>query len=155
MARRPVSPNTKAVQGPGSIPVAAPPEEPSEGPVTPVAAPEAVADPEPPAQPETAPEAVVAPPADVVDPAPLLVETKIQPHPQMRSQDVREGVPNGLILGPDDPIRLEGEDTGTEVIVSRDVYRKVYPRNTKRPTYILLYPRGTRVVKSTLVRASI
>jgi hypothetical protein len=86
----------------------------------------------------------------------VVVETKIQPHTEVREQYVqREGEPNGLILGPDDPVILEGEDTGTEVVISRDIFRRVYPRNTRRPTYILLYPKGARIAKSTLQRVNI
>lgn len=75
------------------------------------------------------------------------VTTKEQPQPTMPL----EGVPDGIILGPDDPLRIEAEDHGIIVIVKRDVYRMTYPRRSKRPSYILLYPRGSQVLKSTLV----
>jgi hypothetical protein len=90
-------------------------------------------------------------------PAPEIpvVETKVQPHDETPAYRVREGEPKGLILGPDDPVRLTGKDTGTEVIVDQDIFRRVYPRNTKRPTYILLYPKGMKVAKSTLTRVNI
>jgi hypothetical protein len=90
----------------------------------------------------------------VPEPEPLVVETKVQPHDDPPQYRVKEGEPNGLILGPNDPIVLEGEDTGSEVIIKRDVFRKVYPRGTKRPSYILLYPAGMRVAKSTLQRVN-
>ena len=76
------------------------------------------------------------------------VETKEQPRPVIRD----EGAPSGMILEPDEPIRLEGDDAGIAVIVRRDVYRKYYPRGTKRPSYMLLYKSGARVLKSTLMQ---
>lgn len=76
------------------------------------------------------------------------VETKEAPQPSYRP----EGAPNGLILKQGDPVRLEGEDAGIAVIVKRDVYREVYPSNSRRPSYVLVYPRGARVLKSTLQR---
>jgi hypothetical protein len=90
-------------------------------------------------------------------PAPEIpvVETKVQPHDERPAYRVREGEPKGLILGPDDPIRLTGKDTGTEVIVDQDIFRRVHPRNTKRPTYVLLYPKGMKVAKSTLTRVNV
>ena len=90
-------------------------------------------------------------------PAPEIpvVETKVQPHDERPAYDVREGEPKGLILGPNDPIRLTGKDTGVEVIIDQDIFRRVYPRNTKRPTYILLYPKGMKVAKTTLQRVNI
>ena len=84
-----------------------------------------------------------------------VIWTKIQPHPDAGDYRVREGEPKGLILGPNDPVRLTGKDTGTEVIVDQDIYRRVHPRNTKRPTYVLLYPKGMKVAKSTLTRVNI
>lgn len=75
------------------------------------------------------------------------VATKEEPQPEMP----REGVPDGIILGPNDPLKIEAEDHGNVVIVKRDVYRETYPRRATRPSYILLYPRGSQVLKSTLV----
>jgi hypothetical protein len=77
-----------------------------------------------------------------------VVETKEAPRPAYRD----EGAPSGMILEPNEPIRLEGEDAGIAVIVKRDVYRKFYPRGTKRPSYMLLYKSGSRVLKSTLMQ---
>ena len=80
-----------------------------------------------------------------------VVETKELPQPVMYEQR-REGEPNGLILRGDEPIRIEGKDDGVEIIVKRDVFREVYPSGTRRPTYILLYAKGTRVLKSVLTK---
>ena len=41
---------------------------------------------------------------------------------------------------------------GQEVLVTQDVYRITWPVGTKRPSYILLYSRGTKVLKSTLAK---
>lgn len=64
----------------------------------------------------------------------------------------RESIPSGLILGPKEPLRIEGESDGLDVIVSRDIYRVVYPGGSKRPSFVLLHPRGARILKSTLQR---
>jgi hypothetical protein len=75
------------------------------------------------------------------------VTTKEQPKPESPAV----GVPDGLILGPNEPLRIEGEDMGNVVIVKRDIYRQVFPRRSTRPSYVLVYPRGAQVLKSTLV----
>lgn len=80
------------------------------------------------------------------------VETKEQPQPERPTPPATypEGVPDGIILEPGAPVVIEGEDDGAAIIVSRNVYRKIIPFNAKRPTYILLYARGTQVLKSRL-----
>lgn len=85
-----------------------------------------------------------------------VVETKEEPqpaHPLPQTSVHREGVPNGIILKAGDPVVLEGDDDGITVTVTRDVYRAIYPYGARRPTYILLYPRGAKVVKSLLQSA--
>ena len=80
-----------------------------------------------------------------------VVETKEQPKPVVQEDYLsREPAPKGVILGPNDPVKIEGDDLGQEVLVTQDVYRMVFPGSSKRPSYILLYPRGARVLKSTL-----
>ncbi len=82
-----------------------------------------------------------------------VIETKEEPQPApVFRTDHREGVPNGLIIGQHDPLMLEGDDDGISITVTRDVYRKVYPYGSRRPSYILLYPRGAKVAKSLLQR---
>ena len=73
------------------------------------------------------------------------VETKEEPQP------LREGVPDGLILGPNEPLRVEGDDNGVSIVVRRDIYREVYPLRAKRPSYVLMYAKGTEILKSRLV----
>jgi hypothetical protein len=75
------------------------------------------------------------------------VTTKEAPRPE----NPLDGVPDGLILEPNEPLRIEGDDMGNIVIVKRDIYRKTFPRRASRPSYVLVYPRGARVLKSTLV----
>lgn len=75
-----------------------------------------------------------------------VVETKEAPRPVYRD----ENAPNGMIIEEGEPIRLEGEDDGVAIIVKRDVYRRYYPRGTTRPSYMLLYKSGSRILKSTL-----
>lgn len=117
-------------QAPNSIPVAAPPDD------------------------ELLPE-----PVDVVVEAPEpssaaiptdvgIVETKEQPQPERRLV----AVPDGIILRDGEPVTIDGMDMGQFIVVKRDVYREVYPRGTRRPSYYLLYHRGQQVLKSTLVR---
>ena len=74
------------------------------------------------------------------------VETKEEPQPFTPHWTA----PDGLILREGEDIRLEADDYGTYVIVKRDVYREVYPRGAKRPSYFLLYAKGSQVLKSTL-----
>ena len=81
-----------------------------------------------------------------------IVETKEAPQPANPVYESREPAPKGIILGPDDPVKIEGDDLGQEVLVTQDVYRITWPGGTKRPSYILLYPRGTKVLKSTLAK---
>jgi hypothetical protein len=84
-----------------------------------------------------------------VIPTPVgIVETKEQPQPQRPA----ENAPPGLILRNGEDVTIDGMDMGQFVIVKQDVYREVYPRGTRRPSYFLLYHRGQRVLKSTLVR---
>lgn len=78
------------------------------------------------------------------------ITTKEAPRPE----NPLDGVPDGLILEPNDPLRIEGDDMGNVVIVKRDIYRKVFPRRSTRPSYVLVYPRGAQVLKSTLVPIS-
>ena len=74
------------------------------------------------------------------------VETKEEPKPFVPHWTA----PNGLILQADEPVRIEADDHGNYVVVKRDVYREVYPVNSKRPSYFLLYSKGSQVLKSTL-----
>lgn len=83
------------------------------------------------------------------------VETKEEPRPAPKPvlatpPAAVEGVPNGIILEPNEDVYLEGDDDGIAVVVSRDVYRKTYPYGSRRPSYLLLYPRGARVAKTAL-----
>lgn len=75
-----------------------------------------------------------------------VMDTKEEP----RSSTPDTGAPNGLILSATEPVRIEADDYGNYVVVKRDVYRKVYPLNSKRPSYYLIYTKGSRVLKSTL-----
>lgn len=84
-----------------------------------------------------------------------VVETKEAPQPVIPAAYAsREPAPKGIILGPDDPVRIEGDDLGQEVLITQDVYRMVFPGSSKRPSYVLLYPRGAKVLKSTLAPLS-
>lgn len=106
-------------------------------------------------EPEPAPEPVAAKATTsrkVETPDTGVVETKEQPQPArpIPPSSLREGVPDGIILEQGQPVMIEGDDDGVAIIVSRDVYRKIIPFNANRPTYILLYARGTKVLKSRL-----
>lgn len=56
-----------------------------------------------------------------------------------------EGAPQGKILGPDDDVSFDGEQVGNMVLVKENVYRKVTPLGSNRPSYVLLYRKGTQV----------
>lgn len=78
-----------------------------------------------------------------------VVDTKEAPRPQI----YQEGAPEGLILEPNDPVLIEGDDFGHFIVVKQDVYRKTFPNNARRPSYVLLYARGTQILKSQLAPA--
>ena len=75
------------------------------------------------------------------------VETKEAPQPF-----IHEVAPKGLILEANEPLRIEGDVDGNDIVVAQDVYRRVYPASARRPSYLLVYPRGARVPKSILQR---
>ena len=129
-----------AAKRPRATKAAAKPVEPVE-----IPAPEPEPVPEPVAAKDTTSRKVETPDTGVV-------ETKEQPQPArpVPPSSLREGVPDGIILNQNDPVVIEGDDDGVSIIVSRDVYRKIIPFNANRPTYILLYARGTKVLKSRL-----
>jgi hypothetical protein len=66
----------------------------------------------------------------------------------VKSEGKPEGVPEGRILEEGEAFEFEGEEVGNMVVVKEDVYRKVYPRGTKRPSYILLARKGSVQPKS-------
>lgn len=78
-----------------------------------------------------------------------VVDTKEAPRPQIR----QEGAPDGLILEPGEPVIIEGDDFGHFIVVKQDVYRKAFPNNARRPSYIMLYARGSQILKSQLAPA--
>jgi len=51
--------------------------------------------------------------------------------------------PEGRILEVGDPLEFEGEKVGRSIVVKEDVYRRYIPRGAKRPSYDLLYRKGT------------
>lgn len=124
------------------------PDEPVvEAEVSPVVEPEPTPDPAPKAAPKPRAKTEQAPAPDNRYPDGASDEVK-------QAIDIaiscREAIPNGLILGPDEPLRIEGSADNLEVVVSRDVYRIAYPGGSRRPSFMLLYPRGARILKSTL-----
>ena len=68
----------------------------------------------------------------------------------------REAAPAGLILGPDEPVRITGDvtDDGVFVIVDQDIFRETYPIGSARPSYIQVYAKGSRVPVSKLTSLS-
>jgi hypothetical protein len=62
---------------------------------------------------------------------------------KVKSEGKPEGVPEGRIIAEGEDFTFEGERIGNMVVVKEDVYRKVYPRGTKRPSYILLARAGS------------
>ena len=89
----------------------------------------------------------------VADPEVGTVQTKELPHPApvVRAE---EPAPEGIVLEVGEPIRIEGDESDTDVLVTKDVYRRVVPPNARRPSFVLLYAKGTRVAKTTLQHLS-
>lgn len=57
-----------------------------------------------------------------------------------------QGAPkNGIVLGPNDPIRVRGVRVGNEVVLTVPVYRAVKPANTSRWSFVVVYHVGSRV----------
>lgn len=55
---------------------------------------------------------------------------------------------DGIVLGPDDPLRVEGKVIGNEVHLTKPVYRANQPSNSHRWMFYQLYGRGAVVPKS-------
>ena len=53
--------------------------------------------------------------------------------------------PEGRILEEGDEITIQGRVENNLVHIEEDVFRKVYPYRSKRPTFVLLYAKGTSV----------
>ena len=60
------------------------------------------------------------------------------------------GQPKGLILDADEEFRFNGTKVGNMIVATEDVYRKVIPFRSKRPTYVLLVKAGTQYGESTV-----
>ena len=60
--------------------------------------------------------------------------------------------PNGHVIHIGEEITVPGDDLGNSIVVAEDVYREVIPRNSVRPSYILLYTKGTVVPKHILTK---
>ena len=60
--------------------------------------------------------------------------------------------PNGHVIHIGEEITVPGDDLGNSIMVTEDVYREVIPRNSVRPSYILLYTKGTVVPKHILTK---
>ena len=59
----------------------------------------------------------------------------------------KETEPKGHIIRLGEEVVVPGDDLGTAIRVSEDVYREVLPRNSKRSSYILMFPKGSLVPK--------
>lgn len=58
--------------------------------------------------------------------------------------------PEGRILRDGEETTFSGTVVGQMAVVDEDVFREVYPRNSKRPSYVLVYVKGTAVPLNTL-----
>lgn len=58
--------------------------------------------------------------------------------------------PEGRILRDGEETAFSGTVVGAMAIVDEDVYREVYPFRSKRPSYVLVYVKGTAVPLNTL-----
>jgi hypothetical protein len=71
-----------------------------------------------------------------------------------RAFQERTTEPDGIIIRAGEPVQVEGHEVNGGVIPDRDVYREVFPRRSKRPTYVLLYRAGATIPRSLLVKQS-
>lgn len=71
-------------------------------------------------------------------------ETKAIKNPR---SPFKESEPNGHLIRLGEEVVVPGDDLGTAIRVSEDVYREVLPRNSKRSSYILVFPKGSLVPK--------
>jgi hypothetical protein len=53
-----------------------------------------------------------------------------------------------LILGPDEPLRVSGEEDGGQIILDKTIYRAVRPFRTKRWSFTLVHPKGAAIPSS-------
>lgn len=63
-----------------------------------------------------------------------------------------EGKPKGKILGPDEEVTFDGDESGNFVTVKEDVYREVYSYSSNRPSYVLLFRAGSQIPLTTVKR---
>lgn len=80
-------------------------------------------------------------------------DIKRGPATHWQSTPYRAGVSapqNARILKQDEDVTFDGEQIGNMVVVKEDVYREVYPYNSKRPSYVLVYSKGTQIPANTL-----
>lgn len=57
-----------------------------------------------------------------------------------------------LVLGPDEPLRVSGENDGTTITLDKNVYRARQPFRTKRWTFTLVYPKGMQIPASQIAK---
>lgn len=60
--------------------------------------------------------------------------------------------PEGIILDQNDPLELHGDEKDGFLVISDDMYRRVVPKRSKRPTFVLLYRKGTMIPLHTVQR---
>lgn len=58
--------------------------------------------------------------------------------------------PDGRVIEPGEAPTFDGEAFGSQVLVKENVYRKVMPHHSARPTYVLLWAKGTMLPQSTV-----
>lgn len=120
-----------------------PPEDfpPTDLPVTP--------DGQPPEPPESDEEAGDGSQDQDIDPGPAEAPTE----PAGQKLDCGVAVPPGRILLPGQPLEFDGEpDVSGFVVAAEDVYRRVTPRRSSRPTFIQIVHKGARVPVRNVVR---
>ena len=75
---------------------------------------------------------------------PAKYESKDVKNPRAKYQPTE---PKGHIIRVGEEITVPGDDLGNAIRTTEDVYREVFPRNSKRPSFILLFPKNTIVPK--------
>lgn len=98
--------------------------------------------------PEEVEQAAATPLPDVLDPD---VSGEGEGDPDAAEGDTAPGehvpqAPDGRILEPGDDLVFEGDSTHYGMVIpNENVYRKIYPRGCKRPTYVQLVHKGVPV----------
>lgn len=58
---------------------------------------------------------------------------------------IEEVPPKGRIIEPGEEVTFSGHREGNKIVSDEDVFRKVFPMGSKRPTYVRIFKKGRQV----------